>query len=104
MAGSQATGKTIMPKGLGYQGQKLWKDVTAEFDVSADPHKRRILFDAAKTADLIDRLEKESAKQSLTVNGSYGQPVLNPLVAAAQTARGLMAQLMARLNFEGQED
>ncbi len=93
-----------MPKGLGYQGRKLWKEVTDEFDLSVDPHKRRILFDAAKTADLIDKLEKEYANQPLTAKGSYGQPVLNPLVAAGQSARGLMAQLMARLNFEGHED
>lgn len=39
MAGSQAPGKPIMPKDLAYQGQKLWKSVTDEFDLSIDPHK-----------------------------------------------------------------
>jgi hypothetical protein len=88
-----------MPKGLGYYGQKLWRSVVGEFEVESDPHKLRILFDACKTADFIDRLEKESANQPLTAKGSYGQPVLNPLVAAAQTARTQLAQLLARLNF-----
>nr|WP_128618960.1 hypothetical protein [Mycobacterium lepraemurium] len=79
-------------------------EAVQQISSQADPRKRRILFDAAKTTDLIDRLEKETANQSLTVNGSYGQPVLNPLVAAAPYGSGLMAQLMARLNYEGRED
>jgi hypothetical protein len=28
-----------------------------------------------------------------------GQEVINPLIAQAQTARGLLAQLLSRLNF-----
>lgn len=31
-----------MPSGLGYQGKKLWKSITEEFDLAAEPHKLRI--------------------------------------------------------------
>lgn len=89
-----------MPKGLGYQGQKLWKSVTDEFDLEFEPHKRRILFDACKMADAIDRLDKEADSAPLIAKGSYGQPVLHPAFAGAQTARSALAALLARLNFE----
>lgn len=93
-----------MPKGLGYQGQKLWKSVMDEYDLDREPAKLRILFDACKMADAIDRLDKEAAKSPLIVRGSYQQPVLHPAVAGAQTARSLLAQLLARLNFAEPEE
>ncbi|WP_231997449.1 hypothetical protein [Mycobacterium sp. 1245111.1] len=89
-----------MPHGLGYQGRKLWQSVVAEFDLDAEPHKRRILFDAAKTADLIDRLEKEMAGQPTTVLGSARQLTIHPLISEVRFARALLSQLLARLNFE----
>ncbi|UJL26833.1 MULTISPECIES: hypothetical protein [Mycolicibacterium] len=50
--------KPRMPKGLGYQGQKLWKSITEEFDLDSEPDKLRILYDACKMADAVDRLDK----------------------------------------------
>lgn len=89
-----------MPKGLGYQGQKLWKSIVNEFDLAVEPHKLRMLFDACKTADLIDQLEKGMAGEPLTVLGSARQRTIHPLVSELRFARGLLAQLLARLNFE----
>ncbi|MDM2176198.1 hypothetical protein PP452_08770 [Mycobacteroides abscessus] len=100
-----ATQRVRMPNGLGYQGKKLWQEVTGVYDLSVDPHKRRILYDACKTADLIDTLDKAMTGQSLTVRGSMGQQVINPLVAQAQSGRVMLAQLLARLNLaEAGED
>lgn len=76
-----------MPKGFGYRGQKLWKSINDEFDLEVEPHKPRILFDACKMADAIDRLDEEADKASLIMKGSCGQPVLHPAFAGAQTAR-----------------
>ncbi len=91
---------TRKPKGLGYYGGKLYDEVTSTFDLDESPEKRRILYDAARTADFIDRLEKEAKGQPMTACGSYGQPVVNPLLAAAQSARSSLAALLSRLNFE----
>ena len=88
-----------MPRGLGTEGQKLWKSVSDEFDLAAEPHKRRILFDAFKTADDIKRLDAATAKEPLTVKGNMGQPVINPSLAQAQTARNALAQLLGRLGL-----
>lgn len=94
-----------MPKGMGYQGKKLWQSVTDAFgDLEDDPDKRRILFDACGTADLVDELEKGRAGEPLTVKGSKFQPVIHPLISELRYQRGLLAQLLARLNFAPMED
>jgi hypothetical protein len=85
---------------LGPSGRKLWRSVTAEFDIDREPHRQRVLFDACKLADMIDRLDQEADNAPLIVPGSYKQPVLHPAFAGAQTARSLMAQLLSRLSFE----
>jgi hypothetical protein len=88
-----------MPKGLEYQGQKLWKSVIAEFELGQEPHKLRVLFDACKLADQIDRLDKAMATEPLTVKGSMGQKTIHPCLAQAQSARGLLAQLLGKLGL-----
>lgn len=93
-----------MPKGLGYQGQKLWKSIVEEFDIEAEPHKLRLLYDAAKVADTIATLEKGTAGEPLTVRGSAQQRVIHPLISEVRFQRGLLSQLLARLNFEGPID
>ena len=95
---------TRKPKGLGYQGGKLWDAVTSEFILGSEPHKLRILFDASKMADSIDAMEKAMQGQPMTVRGSAGQQVINPLISEQRFARALLAQLLARLNFEGVSD
>ena len=50
-----------MPQGLGPEGKKLWESVVGVFDLTIEPHKRRILFDACKTADVIKRLSRVRA-------------------------------------------
>ncbi|MGJ6125978.1 hypothetical protein QN239_25715 [Mycolicibacterium sp. Y3] len=94
-----------MPHGLNYQGQKLWQSITASFGkLEDDPDKRRILEDACRTADIIDDLEKGRRGQPLIVQGSTKQPVVNPLIAELRVQRGLLAQLIGRLNFAVREE
>lgn len=89
-----------MPKGLSTQGQKLWKSIVSSFSLEDDPDKSRILFDACKLADQIDKMEKAMAGEPLTVLGSARQRVIHPLVAEIRVSRALLAQLLARMNFE----
>lgn len=94
-----------MPKGLDYQGKKLWTEIAEVYDLSKEPHKRRILYDACETADLIDQLTKAMVSQPLTVKGSTGQVVIHPLVAQSETAREALARQLSRLNLaEAGED
>nr|WP_249338217.1 hypothetical protein [Tsukamurella paurometabola] len=91
---------TRTPKGLAYEGKKLWRAITDEFDLDDSPDKLRILTDACKIADVIDRLDKEAEASPLVVKGSYGQPVIHPCLSQAQSSRALLAQHLARLNLE----
>lgn len=95
-----------MPRGLiiDGQGQRLWREVMAEYDLDDEPAKRRVLFDACKLVDQITALEKAAKTAPLTVKGSSGQPVINPLISEIRFSRALLAQLLGRLNFAPLED
>ena len=64
--------KPRMPQGLGPEGKKLWESVVGVFDLTIEPHKRRILFDTCKTADVIKRLV---VCGPLPLSGFYPQAV-----------------------------
>lgn len=92
------------PDGLGPEGTKLWREIVSTFDVTEEPHKRRILLDACKTADLIERLDEAMQGQPLTASGSMGQLVIHPLISQSQSSRTQLAQLLSRLNFAVAEE
>lgn len=89
-----------VPVGLQKPGKGLWRKITAEFELENDPDKAELLFQACKTADQIAELDEAAAEAPLTVKGSMGQPVISPFIAEARVQRALLAQLLARLNFE----
>lgn len=93
-----------LPAGLGKPGKGLWRRITAEFDLENDPDKAELLFQACKTADQIAELDEAAAEAPLTVKGSMGQPVISPYIAEARVQRGLLAQLLARMNFAESPD
>lgn len=88
------------PTGLRAGGKKLWRQVNDEFDLDNEPHKQAILAQACKVIDIITELDEAADEAPLTVRGSQQQPVINPLIAEARAQKSLLAQLLARLNFE----
>lgn len=96
--------KLRMPSGLAAAGKRLWRSITEEFDLENEPHKVQILREAARVADLIAELDDAAAEAPLTVKGSMGQPVISPFISEARVQRGLLAQLIARMNFEAYMD
>lgn len=88
------------PAGLQSAGRKLWRSITAEFDIERDPDKAEILAQACRVADQIAELDEAAAEAPLIVKGSMGQPVISPFIAEARAQRALLAQLLARMNFE----
>lgn len=83
------------PAGLDGRGRRLWSAVIAGFELS--DAERVILLEACRTADLVDRLTAELAGGSLTVVGSRGQTVLNPIAAELRQQRDLLGRLLGRL-------
>ncbi len=87
------------PAGLQVEGKRLWRSVTAEFDLEIEPRKVQILAQACRVADVIAELDEAADQARLTVKGSMGQQVISPFIAEARAQRSLLAQLLARLNF-----
>jgi hypothetical protein len=41
------------PAGLGKDGKRLWRSITAEFDLEREPHQVQILAQACRVVDVI---------------------------------------------------
>lgn len=96
--------KLTKPRGLGYQGTKLWNEITAVFDFADYPEKKRTLEDACRTADWVQKLEAEAQKTPLMVKGSQQQPVISPVLAQVQTERERLSRLLDRLKLSPEEE
>jgi hypothetical protein len=51
------------PKGWQDEGMRLWRSVTAVFDLADEPHKFQILAQACRVADVISELERRQTKR-----------------------------------------
>lgn len=69
------------------------------YDLDFYPEKLACLEHAAKVADVVEGLERESASQPLIVLGSTRQQTINPLISEARFQRGLLVSLLSKLNF-----
>jgi hypothetical protein len=85
------------PADLGRSGTQLWRDIVAEYELRAD--EVRILGDACREADLVDRLEDELQDSPLIVRGSMGQPAASPLVTEIRAHRLAIKALLGALKL-----
>lgn len=71
------------PRGLGSAGKRMWRGTFAERDDGARlelrPDELVLLVEACRLADDVETLRGELVGASLTVPGSQGQDVVNPL-------------------------
>lgn len=89
------------PADLGPQGGALWREIGGTFVLRVD--ELRVLEDACREVDLIERLEDALRGAPLVVTGSQGQPVANPLVQELRQHRSLVARLLAGLKLPDEE-
>lgn len=89
------------PAGLGEQAAQLWRDIVDEQELRRD--ELRILEDACREVDLIERMHVELQTAPLVVKGSMGQDVANPLVQELRQHRGLVARLLGSLKLRDEE-
>ena len=92
------------PNGLGRSGKSLWAELHTEFDFTGEPHRRVLVEDACREADLVDRLQKAVTKNDLRVRGSQGQPVTAPEVAALRLHRKARADILRASALPDAED
>ena len=89
------------PSGLGPAGRRLWREVTTAYTLR--PDELAVLTEAARTADLVARLATSLEGAELTVPGSMGQPVANPLIAELRLQRRSFDALLRSLALPDQE-
>lgn len=89
----------VAPRGLNKAGRELWNAIVAQWSLRAD--ELQILEEACGEVDLIAKLNAELRKKTteLTVRGSQGQPVANPLIQEVRQHRMTMRALLAQLKL-----
>lgn len=85
------------PLALGTQGRDLWESIVPAYELR--PDEVRILADACREADIIERLENELVDADLMVKGSMGQLVASPLVSEVRQHRTTLAGLLTKLKI-----
>jgi hypothetical protein len=85
------------PAKLGAAGRRLWREIVGRYELR--PDEARLLADACREADIIDRLEEELAGAPLIVKGSMGQLVASPLVSEVRQHRTVLAGLLKSLKL-----
>lgn len=91
------------PIGLGKAGKTLWKGIAGpkKWELRAD--ELRVLEDACREADLVSVLDAglilAISRGDLTVKGSQGQDVINPLISELRQHRATLAGLLRQLKL-----
>lgn len=86
------------PRGLA-SSLSFWRSAVKDYDLRLD--ERRVLEDACREMDLIDRLQSaiDSPDFELTTKGSMGQVVSDPLIQEIRQHRTVVARLLAGLKL-----
>ncbi|MFC7330809.1 MULTISPECIES: hypothetical protein [Nocardiopsidaceae] len=85
------------PANLSAAGLALWSSIVPTYELRAD--EVRLLHDACRQADIVQRLEDELADSPLIVKGSQGQLVASPLVSEVRQHRTVLAALLKALKL-----
>jgi hypothetical protein len=86
------------PAGLGPAGTVLWCAIIGKYELR--PDEVRLLSDASREADIIDRIQDElDGGAPLMVKGSMGQWVASPLISEARQHRTTLKTLLAALRL-----
>lgn len=96
--------KPKTPAGLKTKGLETWR-LSEVYDFSQAPEKLLLLEEAARTADIIDRLQKivDEAKD-LRVRGSAGQPVGIPELDSLRSYKASYQAALKGLNFPSEDE
>lgn len=86
-----------IPAKLGTEGRRLWSEIVDRYDLR--PDEIRVLADACREADIVERLELELRDAPLMVKGSQGQLVASPLVSEVRQHRTVVAALLKALHL-----
>ncbi len=90
------------PKGLGTRGRALWTRSAKVYQFR--PDELTILEEAARIADLIATLDAELEGAPRMIDGSKGQPIVNPLITETRMQRQTLDVLLKSLKMPNPDD
>lgn len=93
-----------VPKSLGPEGRRLWRQVTGEYDL--DEHELALLRAACRTVDRLEdvaALLAQSENASLTTRNARGDLVAHPLLVEQRQQSISLARLVASLRLPSGE-
>ena len=93
--------KPAAPSRLGAKAKRLWTEITGTYDLRAD--ELRILEDACREVDIVERLEDEFRTAPTMVRGSMGQDVASPLLQELRQHRAVVARLLGQLKLPDED-
>jgi hypothetical protein len=80
------------------RGTLFRETMRASYDVTR-PDERELVEEAARLLDLVDELAEAVRAGGFMGTGSMGQPVVNPLLTALQSARAELRHVLRQLNL-----
>jgi hypothetical protein len=80
------------------RGALFREAMAASYEV-VRPDEREMVEEAARLLDLVDELTGAVTSTGFLGTGSTGQPVVNPLLTALQSARAELRQVLRQLNL-----
>lgn len=86
---------------MGLAGERFRRAVLDTYELT-DPESR-ILDQAAATLDVVAALEAQVELDGTMVDGSAGQPVLNPCIAEARQQRLAFGRLVSQIDLPDPE-
>lgn len=89
--------KPTVPRGLKPKAQRLWRDTVAVYDLR--PDELRILEDACREVDIVEKIHARLSRENLLVEGSMGQAVAHPLLQEIRHHRMVTQRLLAGLKL-----
>jgi hypothetical protein len=75
----------------------MWRDISSAYQLRPDEY--RLLEEACREIDLIERLEAELRETSTTTRGSQGQTVAAPQLSELRQHRTVLARLFSQLKL-----
>lgn len=90
------TAKVTAPRGLKTVGAKLWRQITADYELR--PDELVTLEKVCRASDRIVTMEDELG-DAVTATGSMGQVVVHPLIAEIRAHEAQVSMMLARLKL-----
>src|SRR2546421_11072903 len=84
---------------LSPEARKLWKEITAQWDL--EPDAMAILQQACEALDEVRRAQETLEKEGRVVKDRFGQPKQHPECLNLRDARAAFLKSLKQLNLEG---